>query len=412
LQFCNKLLPNLERLPKSWRYFNRLDRGYEDFYSAAAGVSVMLGVMTNALDELEKLYADTKTCAKLVGLNYIEQDATGYTRKKYGKGFRYLDSSNQVLADKELQQRITELVIPPAWQEVWICPKADGHVLATGIDEKGRKQYIYHPKWRTMRDLIKFYRMIIFAKALPKIREDINKDLAKHGLGREKVLGAMLWLLDNTYIRIGNEQYYEQNESVGLTTLTGKNIVIAGSVSTLSFKAKSGKNQQVTFDNKLLADILLALQKQRGSRLFRYQDGNGYHEIESDDINTYLHELTGVHISAKDFRTWGGTLMAFNHLIETEKLPDEKIPKPEKVAVAAIDAAANVLGNTRAVARSSYVHPHILDTYGTKDFAKYYKNTQQKRTIPGLDKRETELLSFLEQLFAAEFDLLQKAQQL
>jgi DNA topoisomerase-1 len=362
--------------------------------------------MTEAVAQLQDLYADTKTCAKLVGLSYVENNTIGYTRLKHGKGFRYLTSTNQMLADKELKQRISELVIPPAWQEVWICPDGKGHILATGVDEKGRKQYIYHPKWRTMRDLIKFYRMIIFAKALPKIRQSIETNLGMPELSRDKVLASMLWLLDNTYIRVGNEQYYQQNESVGLTTLTDKNVVIAGSVTTLSFHAKSGKDQQITFDDMRIARILSALQAQRGERLFRYRDDAGYHEIESSDINTHLYGTTGVHVSAKDFRTWGGTLMAFNHLVETEKLPEAKTPKPEKVLVQAVDAAANVLGNTRSVARSSYVHPDILNVYGTKDFHRYYEEARKRRSLRGLDKRETELVSFLERLFETEFNLL------
>ena len=364
--------------------------------------------MTDALAQLENLYEDTKTCARLVGLSYITNESKGYTRKKHGQGFRYFDSNDQVLVDKKLRQYITELVIPPAWQEVWICPDDKGHVLATGIDKKGRKQYIYHPKWRTMRDLIKFYRMIIFAKALPDIRSTIDKDLGRRELDRQKVLAVMLWLLDSTYIRIGNEQYYQQNESVGLTTLTDKNLVIAGNVSTLSFKAKSSKDQQITFDNAQIARTLKSLQDQRGERLFRYKDGANYHEVESDDINNYLHDVTGVRISAKDFRTWGGTLMAFNHLIETERLPNAKTPKPEKVVVQAVEAAANVLGNTRSVAKSSYVHPDILTVYGTRHFAQYYKAVKGKRA-KGLDVRESELLYFLERLFEAEFTLLKNA---
>jgi DNA topoisomerase-1 len=340
--------------------------------------------MPNPLDQLQELYTE------------------------HGKGFRYLDSKNQVLVDKELTQRITELVIPPAWQEVWICPKPNGHVLATGIDEKGRKQYIYHPRWRTIRDLIKFYRLIVFAKGLPAIRTAIEHNLHRRNLNREKVLGTMLWLLDNTYIRIGNEQYYEQNESIGLTTLTDKHIVIAGSVTTLSFTGKSGKDQQITFDDARIARILDKLKSQRGERLFRYHDGNTLHQLEPADVNQYLHDLTGTSVSAKDFRTWGGTLMAFNHLLETRKLPAADTPKLEKVIVQAADAAANVLGNTRTVARSSYIHPDLLGTYGSRDFEQYYAGAQKKRAITGLDKRETELLSFLSQLFETEFNVLQK----
>lgn len=364
--------------------------------------------MTADIENLEELYADTKTCARLVGLSYIGQESPGLIRRKRGKGFEYLSSENQRLVDKALQEHIASLVIPPAWQEVWICPDTKGHILATGIDEKGRKQYIYHPKWRTMRDLIKFYRMIIFGKALPKIRACIDENLARSELDREKVLATMLWLLDNTYIRIGNEQYYEQNESVGLTTLTDKNLVVAGTVTTLSFKGKSGKEQQISFEDRRIADIIRQLTLQRGTRLFRYKDTGSYREIESEDINTFLREITGVHISAKDFRTWGGTLMAFNHLVETYRLPDDKTPKPEKVAVEAVDAAATVLGNTRSVARSSYVHPHILNTYVDENFAQYYEAVKQKRSKQGLDKRETELLAMLELLFTKEFKLLKQ----
>jgi DNA topoisomerase-1 len=364
--------------------------------------------MTDDLLNLEALYSDTQACAKIVGLRYIDSETNGYTRRKRGKGFEYLDSKDQVLANKELVQRITELVIPPAWQEVWICPQTNGHLLATGIDERGRKQYIYHPKWRTMRDLIKFYRMIIFAKALPKIRADIDEKLRKQDLGREKVMAVMLWLLNNTYIRIGNEQYFQENESIGLSTLTTDNINIAGPVVTLSFKAKSGKMQEITFEDRGIATILDQLRGSRGARLFRYKDGGEMHEIEADDVNSYLHDLTGVQVSAKDFRTWGGTLAALTHLIETHKLPDEETPKPEKVAIEAVDAAASVLGNTRSVARSSYVHPDILEAYGTKDFDKLYEAARQKRTVNGLDKVETELTYFLEELFKEQFDLLQK----
>ena len=363
--------------------------------------------MASTLQQLNELYADAKTCAKLVGLTYIDDDSRGITRRKQGKGFVYHDSDQQLIADKVLKERIAKLVIPPAWQEVWICPQTNGHILATGIDDKGRKQYIYHPKWRTMRDLIKFYRMIVFAKALPTIRKTIDGDISRQDLGRNIVLGVMLWLLDNTYIRIGNERYYEQNQSVGLTTLTTKNIVIAGPVITIAFKGKSGKDQQITFEDQRVANILNKLREQAGDRLFTYTDRTGQHILEAADMNQYLQEITGVAITAKDFRTWGGTLMAFHHLIETEK-SSEETPKPEKVIVEAVDTAAAVLGNTRSVARSSYIHPHILNAYGTKHFTSYYQKAARKRTASGLDKRETELLGFLEQLFEAEFDLLKR----
>lgn len=361
------------------------------------------------MPDLEALYADGQQCAQLVGLEYTSDDTDGYTRRKHGSGFSFLDKTGKPISDKQVRQQIVDLVIPPAWQQVWICPKPNGHILATGIDERGRKQYIYNPQWRTVRDGIKYYRLISFGQSLHLIRKRINADLARTELDRQKVLAVMLWLLDNTYIRVGNEQYYEENDSVGLTTLTDKHLVVAGSVTTLAFRGKSGKDHQITFDNAEIARVIDALTKQRGERLFRYKTDSGYHAIEPADINEYLHEITNQHISAKDFRTWGGTLMAFHHLETVEQLPADKTPKDDKVVVQAIDAAAQVLGNTRSVARSSYVHPDLLGAYGTKHFHAFYKKAQAERKKIGLDKLETELLYFLERLFAEEFDLTKQA---
>lgn len=365
--------------------------------------------MPDSLTDLEALYRDSQTCAHLIGLSYTDHADHGITRIKHGKGFRYIDTKKQTAADTKLKKRITELVIPPAWKEVWVCPKSNGHVLATGIDERGRKQYIYHPKWRTMRDLIKFYRLITFGTALPTIRKVIEQDLQIRELSKDKVIGTMLWLLDNTYIRVGNDLYFTENESVGLATLTDEHVVIDGTVVTLAFKGKSGKDHHITIDHSRVAQTLSELKAIRGPRLFRYRDEqHKLHEITAQDINAYLADITNVHISAKDFRTWGGTLMAFNHLAETEKLPDDKTPKQEKVLIQAVDAAANVLGNTRTIAKNSYVHPDILQDYGSKHFSKLYEKAKQKRAKPGLDKRETELLVFLEDLFEHEFSLLKK----
>jgi DNA topoisomerase I len=361
--------------------------------------------VSRALESLNELYSDAPTCAKLVGLSYVEAETSGFSRVKRGKGFSYIDERKRALNDAAHKKRIAELVIPPAWQDVWICTSAKGHILATGVDEKGRKQYLYHPKWRTMRDLIKFYRMTLFATALPKIRRNIDKNLKQRKMTYEKVMAVMLWVLDNTYIRIGNDSYFQQNESIGLTTLTDRNVVIAGPVITLAFKGKSGKDQQITLEHAGIAKVLNELRQIKGTRLFRYQDAaNDWHAIDADDINKYLHELTGLQISAKDFRTWGGTLMAFMHLVDEENSRQTK--KPDKVIIEAVDQAAAVLGNTRSIARASYVHPHILNVYASKNFSKYYSQAQKKRKLPGLDESENQLLNFLEQLFKAEFNLL------
>jgi DNA topoisomerase-1 len=363
--------------------------------------------MSKNIDTIDILHRDNKACAELAGLQYVEGDAPGISRHKHGKGFTYLDTSGLTVTDNTTKKRINQLIIPPAWQEVWICPDENGHIQATGIDEKGRKQYLYHAKWRELRDLIKFYRLILFGRALPTIRRTINKDLQLAGLPRKKVLGVMLWLLDNTYLRVGNNIYLSQNDSRGLTTLIDKNLVVVGPVITLSFQGKSGKPQQITFDDATIAQIIKSLIARGDERLFSYEESGEIVHVEPEHLNAYLHEITGQDISAKDFRTWGGTLMAFNHLVETEKLPDEDTPKPEKSVVAAVDAAANVLGNTRAVAKSSYVHPDILTSYMDRHFTKLYRPVHGQRT-KGLDARESELLAFLEQLFDDEFDLLQK----
>lgn len=358
------------------------------------------------ITELNDLYKDPEQCAKLIGLAYIDQEAIGFTRVKSGKGFAYRDINGKTIIDQKLKESITSLVIPPAWQQVWICPNGKGHVLATGIDEKGRKQYIYHPKWRTMRDLIKFYRLLVFAAALPKIRAVISKNLDRTDLDRDKVLAVMLWLLDNTYLRVGNDVYFHENDSVGLSTLTDKNIIVAGNVLRLFFKAKSGKHQQLAFEDARIARAIKELTKQRGRRLFRYKEDGTYHEIIASDVNEYLQEITSLPITAKDFRTWGGTLMAFNHLVATYRLPEAKTPKPEKVAVEAVDAAANVLGNTRSVAKSSYIHPDLLTAYSKENFGEYYERVKMTHPKKGLDKRETELVSILTLLFEKEFTLL------
>ena len=363
--------------------------------------------MSDAAATLSELYADVQTCARLVGLQYVGPDEPGLTRTKHGKGFRYVQIGNDKAATAVAKKRIEALVIPPAWQDVWISPDAKSHILATGVDEKGRKQYIYHPKWRTMRDLVKFYRMIMFGHGLPKIRKAIDKNLRLRQLSRDKVMAIMLWILDNAYIRIGNDVYFHDNESVGLTTLTDSNVVIAGPVVTLAFKGKSGKHQQITFENAAIAKVLDELRLVKGARLFRYQDAaNDWHALASSDINHYLHDLTALKISAKDFRTWGGTLMAFTHLQSEEHSDEAK--KPEKVVIEAVDKAAAVLGNTRTVARASYVHPHLLSVYADKHFGDYLAKVESRRKVLLLDERESELLHFLEAMFETEFTLLKE----
>lgn len=353
------------------------------------------------LPDLEDLYKDSQTCAALVGLRYIQADDPGFTRKAHGKTFRYYDSNNKLVSKNDLKKHIAELVIPPAWNDVWICSGPKGHILATGIDDKERKQYIYHPRWRTMRDLIKFYRLIIFGESLPAIRRHIDANIRKNNQSYDHIVSVMLWIMDNSYIRIGNDIYFEENESIGLSTMTNDNAVVDGSVVTFSFQGKSGKELLLAIDNTFVAETVKQCKKSKENRLFTYQESGKEKPVLSSDINNYLHDISGKKISAKDFRTWGGSLLAFNHLVH--RLDSDK--KPEKASVEAIDAAAGVLGNTRAVARSSYVHPHMLEMYGSKNFKRYYQ-AAAKRKKNLLSIRESELLQFLKILLEKEFNNL------
>lgn len=356
---------------------------------------------------LRELYSDGVLSARLVGLHYAHEDEAGYTRQKHGKGFMYLDTHGHRIQNKQEIERITQLHIPPAWEKVWISPRPRSHIQATGIDDRGRKQYIYHPKWRQLRDLIKFYRMIAFGSALPLIRTDIDANLQQRSLNRKTLFATMLWILDNTFIRVGNEQYYQTNESIGLSTLTPQNVMVAGSIITLSFKAKSGKQRQIVFDNAHIARIMEELARRNTERLFTYDENGEKQWLKSTDINRYLRDLTETDTSAKDFRTWGGTLLAFDYLAQAQEETKTVTKKEQaKVIVQAVDTAANVLGNTRAVARASYIHPHILSMFGTRDFSKYLAKAEEQATLPGLDERETELLYFLKRLLEGERQLL------
>jgi DNA topoisomerase-1 len=215
----------------------------------------------------------------------------------------------------------------------------------------------------------------------------------------------MLWILDNTYIRVGNDIYFQQNRSIGLTTLTDRNVVIAGPVVTFAFTGKSGKSQQLVIEHPLIADIIARCRALKGERLFQYKAGGQLHAVTAQDINDFLKQITEQPITAKDFRTWGGTLLAFDHLIEQQA----SAKKPEKVVIEAVDAAADILGNTRAVAKASYIHPHLLETYGSKYFERYYRQAQRARKARGLERRESELVRFLELLFEHEFNSLEPA---
>jgi DNA topoisomerase-1 len=306
--------------------------------------------------------SDPPTAAKAAGLRYVLDDRPGIRREPDKDGFRYLDARGELVDDEATLKRIKSLAIPPAWTEVWICPQANGHLQATGRDARGRKQYRYHPKWREVRDEVKYERMIKFGKALPQIRKEVDRALGLPGLPREKVLATIVYLLEATMMRIGNDEYARENKSYGLTTLRNRHVRIDGGEVEFRFRGKSGVYHKVKVRDRRLARIVQRSRDLPGQDLFEYLDDEGQpHTINSSDVNDYLREITGEDYTAKDFRTWSGTVLAAIALQEFEKFDSEAQAK--KNIVRAIETVAEKLGNTPSVCRKCYVHPAVLDSY-------------------------------------------------
>jgi DNA topoisomerase-1 len=306
--------------------------------------------------------AEPEDSARAAGLRYVGDIGPGIHRKRAGKAFTYTDPDGTVIRDRQTIRRIKSLVIPPAWTDVWICPDPRGHIQATGRDARGRKQYRYHPRWREVRDAVKYDRMLDFAQALPRIRERTDHDLELPGLPREKVLAAIVRLLEETRIRVGNEEYRKENGSFGLTTLRNRHADVIGSDIQFTFKGKSGKQHKVRLQDRQLARIIKRCQDISGQELFHYLDDEGESRaIESDDVNAYLREISGDDFSAKDFRTWAGTILAARFFREAEIVPETTGQKKELVR--AIARVAEELGNTPAVCKKCYIHPAVIAAY-------------------------------------------------
>jgi DNA topoisomerase-1 len=274
----------------------------------------------------------------------------------------YTDPDGNIIRDTEVLARITSLAIPPAWRDVWICPIPHGHVQATGLDAKGRKQYRYHPRWRQVRDETKYERLVIFAKVLPKIRERVDADLARPGLPREKILATVVRLLETTLIRVGNEEYARQNDSFGLTTMRDRHVNVSGATLKFAFRGKSGVKHAIDLTDRRLANIVKKSQDLPGYELFQYIDENGtIRSIDASDVNAYLKETTGEEFTAKDFRTWAGTVLAARALQEFVTFDSQAQAK--RNVVQAIESVAKRLGNTKAVCRKCYIHPAVITQY-------------------------------------------------
>ena len=329
------------------------------------------------------------------GLRYADDSRPGITRRRRGKGFSYHRPDGELVADA-VRERIEALAIPPAYEDVWICPHPNGHLQATGRDAKGRKQYRYHPDWEAHRNRLKFDRMVPFAEALPALRARVDRDLRGGGVDRETVLALCVRLLDETLIRVGNEQYAAENGSYGLTTIRDKHVTFEGSGVRLEFTGKSGKAQSLAVRDRRLAELVRACRDIPGYDLFQFYDEAGErHDVESGHVNAYIHEATGDAFSAKDFRTWGGTVTAAERLAaHGDDVADGDL---DGLVVQAIKDTAEVLGNTPAVCRRYYVHPDVLDAFRERDLAGRLARRNAGNTPAGLRPSEAAVRDLLEE---------------
>ena len=335
-----------------------------------------------------KIVADAIDAAEEAGLRYVSDDRPGYTRKAKGDDFDWLDADGEPIRDEQRLLRIKRLAIPPAWTEVWVSPLANGHIQATGRDARGRKQYVYHDRWREVRDENKYDRIISFGETLPKIRRRIARDLKLPGLPRNKVLATVVQLLERTFIRIGNEEYARENKSFGLTTMKDRHVEVKGAKLRFRFRGKSGREHEVDVTDGRIANIISKLQDLPGQDLFQYVDHDGkVRDITSQDVNEYLREITGEDFSAKDFRTWAGTVLIAIALNAQEQF---ETPKQAKLNInTAIKAVAKILGNTPAICRKCYVHPAVLENYLDQKSIDGLKQT----TEDALEKEDVDLCS-------------------
>ncbi|WP_298955377.1 DNA topoisomerase IB [uncultured Nonlabens sp.] len=326
--------------------------------------------MTLTPKQIKECLTQPEAAAHLADLVYIQDQHLSIHRKKYGNGFTYLMDNKKRLSDVKQLKRIKTLVIPPAWKEVRISKIPNGHLQAVGRDDKGRKVYLYHNVWTLLRNQTKFFKMSAFAKALPKIRKRLQKNLDLKGMPREKCLALVVSIMDLTYIRVGNQYYADKNKTYGLSTLRNKHVDEEDGRVLFSFTGKKGVVQNTTIENPELIESIHQCEEIPGWELFKFYDKDGkHHAIDSGMINDYIHEIAGEIFSAKDFRTWGATREFFEKMIEFPQPTSEK--ERDKNILQGYDAAAAALGNTRAVCKKYYVHPQISNIYGTAPFTDY-----------------------------------------
>lgn len=351
------------------------------------------------LTRRRSLSLDPLESAKAADLRYVDDSGAGLQRVPRGKGFGYRRADGSAVRDEATLRRIASLAIPPAWRNVWICPSANGHLQATGRDARGRKQYRYHPRFREIRDATKYERMLAFAKTLPQIRAQIDDDLGRPGLAREKVIATVARLLESTLIRIGNEEYARDNDSFGLTTLRTRHVDVTGSSIRFHFRGKSGVRHSVEVRDRRVARIVARCTDLPGQILFQYLDDDGQScSVESSDVNAYLRAITGADFTAKDFRTWAGTVLAASALHLAAADEDEAISNSarKRNVVSAIRDVARRLGNTVAVCRKCYVHPEVVGAYLDGDLAAGLSRAREPTSVAALSADEVAVLALLE----------------
>jgi DNA topoisomerase-1 len=349
---------------------------------------------------------DPKDAAESAGLRHVSDFRPGIRRKKSGKGFTYVRPDGTKLSDPHVVKRIRPLAIPPAWTDVWICPFADGHIQAIGRDAKGRKQYKYHPLFREVRESTKYEHVVTFANALPSIRTKVRQHMALRGLPRERVLATVVHLLETTLIRVGNDDYAKHNKSYGLTTLKNRHVAVAGSEVRFRFTGKSGRQWSLKVKDRRVAKIIKACQELPGQELLQYLDEDGKRQdVTSNDVNAYLKEITGHDITAKDFRTWAGTVLAALALREVENF--DTAAQAKRNLRAAIERVAARLGNTPTICRKCYIHPEVLNSYLDGSLVSEIKSavdSELREKLSGLQPEEAAVLALLRTRLKQTFD--------
>jgi DNA topoisomerase-1 len=345
-----------------------------------------------------RVLTDPVESAKQAGLTYVTEGRPGLARRRAGRAFIYLDTDGRRVRDRTTLARIRALAIPPAWRTVWICASPSGHIQAVGRDARGRKQYRYHPRWRETRDETKYARMLTFARALPRIRARVRADLARSGLPRERVLAAVVRLLETTLIRVGNEEYVRVNGSFGLTTLRGRHVAVRGATLRFHFRGKGGKEHAVDVRDPRLARIVRRCQDLPGQELFQYVDDQGRRQsIDAADVNAYLREIAGEEFTAKDFRTWAGTVLAALALAQVPSFTSAR--QARRNITRAVESVAARLGNTPAISRRCYVHPAVIEAYLDGVTLDAIRRASAKNG-GGLSPTEAVVLGFLQQRLA------------